>query len=359
MSYKDLIVTLDPGHGGKDIWNRGANGYIEAHAMLKLALILQKILQKMGYTQVFLTRDGDYDVGVRERGEIAAGWGTFLFLSLHSNATGVPGANRSGVEVYESVDLQDELLAGVMSDAIADAMGIPSLGNKSWESTMYPGEDYLGVIDAAQDGGVEHILLIESGYHDNPSDEIKLLTPGMMEKIAEAMANVIDYFMSGKLSELEGKRVMADRELLIGCIGEDVRLFQKDLIRLGYDLGPWGLDNDGADGSFGTLTDTAVRHFQKSTGLLEDGKVGPKTKTKIADMVARLGNLFVAPVTTAFTSPIAAPVATTDDFKTLYESEKARANKYESELYSCQKKYDSLVLNITKLQQDYQGGIYK
>ena len=44
------------------------------------------------------------------------------------------------------------------------------------------------------------------------------------------------------------------------------RNLQKDLIKLGYDLGP-----DGADGYYGSYTKAAVRAFQRNNGLSVDG----------------------------------------------------------------------------------------
>lgn len=48
--------------------------------------------------------------------------------------------------------------------------------------------------------------------------------------------------------------------------GRDVEFLQKQLIYLGYDLGP-----DGADGWFGTQTETALKCFQKDSRLPATG----------------------------------------------------------------------------------------
>jgi peptidoglycan hydrolase-like protein with peptidoglycan-binding domain len=45
---------------------------------------------------------------------------------------------------------------------------------------------------------------------------------------------------------------------------------QAVLVELGYSTG-------GVDGKFGSATEQAVRNFQKSSGLTEDGVVGPAT----------------------------------------------------------------------------------
>lgn len=57
-----------------------------------------------------------------------------------------------------------------------------------------------------------------------------------------------------------------------GSTGSYVVMLQQDLIALGYDLSPYG-----ADGKFGAKTETAVKAFQKASGLVADGIVGPMT----------------------------------------------------------------------------------
>jgi N-acetylmuramoyl-L-alanine amidase len=206
-----IKVMLDPGHGGSDRYNKGPTGYVEADGVLDISLRLKKKLLATGAFDVKLTREVDATVGVRERGEMAAKWGAKLFISEHTNA--LNGKTR-GTEVYESVDLPDEEFAAEMSKAIATTLGIPNRGGRSRESTNYPGEDYYGVIDAAQDGGVPHILLIETAFHDNPLDEALLKDPNKRDLIAEVQAKVICkkfgvvYPVVDKQKELE--KIMAE-----------------------------------------------------------------------------------------------------------------------------------------------------
>jgi peptidoglycan hydrolase-like protein with peptidoglycan-binding domain len=64
------------------------------------------------------------------------------------------------------------------------------------------------------------------------------------------------------------------RSLQKGMQGSDVRTLQSRLKALGYDPGP-------VDGVFGDLTLSAVLKYQKNTGLLQDGIVGPATRKKL------------------------------------------------------------------------------
>ena len=57
-----------------------------------------------------------------------------------------------------------------------------------------------------------------------------------------------------------------------GSKGEFVTLLQTMLINRGYQLPKYG-----ADGDFGSETESAVKQFQRDWGLTEDGVAGPKT----------------------------------------------------------------------------------
>lgn len=69
---------------------------------------------------------------------------------------------------------------------------------------------------------------------------------------------------------------MEMRNLKKGCSGEDVRALQLLLAGNGYDLG-----TAGADGIFGTKTDTAVRAYQTAKKLTSDGIAGKNTMSAL------------------------------------------------------------------------------
>lgn len=64
--------------------------------------------------------------------------------------------------------------------------------------------------------------------------------------------------------------------LEIGDSGSDVKTMQTMLIKVGYSCGKFG-----ADGDFGSDTDSALRKFQKDKGLTVDGQYGTNSKAKL------------------------------------------------------------------------------
>lgn len=77
--------------------------------------------------------------------------------------------------------------------------------------------------------------------------------------------------------------IHSERILKLGCKGDDVMQLQKDLIRMGYDVGP-----DGADGDYGDNTKKAVMKFQEQHHLDPvDGEVGDDTRKVLKEILRR------------------------------------------------------------------------
>ncbi len=67
-----------------------------------------------------------------------------------------------------------------------------------------------------------------------------------------------------------------------GDTGNQVKLLQRDLAKLGYAVGP-------ADGSYGPGTKSAVTRFQTDHGLTADGIAGSKTLAALKQALAKTG----------------------------------------------------------------------
>ena len=73
--------------------------------------------------------------------------------------------------------------------------------------------------------------------------------------------------------------------MVSGSTGQKVKELQQDLTKLGYDVGP-----NGIDGIFGPDTRTAVDEFQADHGLKVYGNVGPETWASICSSLASFNN---------------------------------------------------------------------
>ena len=92
------IVVLDPGHGGKDPGAIGVYGKTyEKNITLAMGKELKSILEKRGYT-VYLTRNTDVFIPLRQRVRIAQKYKADLFMSIHADSA--LNRNAKGLSVY-------------------------------------------------------------------------------------------------------------------------------------------------------------------------------------------------------------------------------------------------------------------
>ena len=76
---------------------------------------------------------------------------------------------------------------------------------------------------------------------------------------------------------------LGDRVIRYGCEGQDVKLMQEMLLKLDYSLGSYGCDGD-----FGDNTDLALRAFQRSVKLQDNGECDSVTLAALQKAVAVL-----------------------------------------------------------------------
>lgn len=107
---------------------------------------------------------------------------------------------------------------------------------------------------------------------------------------------------SGSSSGGTGTRLFVEK----GDTGDDVKVLQQNLITLGYSCG-----SAGADGDFGSGTDSAVRKFQKENGLSVDGQAGTNTMNKIEELLDKKYADWVGSCTTDGTIVYEKPYGTT------------------------------------------------
>lgn len=95
---KKKIVVLDPGHGGDDHGAVGPSGLKEKDVTLDLSRRLKRILEERYNLKVYLTRNGDKSMKLRQRTRVANRKSADLFVSIHVNAS--KRRKAGGLETY-------------------------------------------------------------------------------------------------------------------------------------------------------------------------------------------------------------------------------------------------------------------
>lgn len=225
------IVVLDPGHGGKDPGAIGAYGKTyEKNITLAMGKELKQILQKKGYI-VYLTRDNDIFIPLRQRIKIAQKYRADLFMSLHADSA----QNRSatGLSVYTLSDTASDKEAAALAEREnkADIIGGIDLGgntkevndilislsqtdtrNKSSKYATYLVQEMTKSVKVLKNthrfAGFAVLkapdvpaVLLEMGYLSNRTEEANLKTPSYRKKLGEAAARAIDrYFKDPEIA---------------------------------------------------------------------------------------------------------------------------------------------------------------
>ena len=83
---RDVLIVIDPGHGGEDPGALGHQGVKEKDVVFSVSRYLQHKINGQPGFKAILTRTDDYYVGLAERVEIAREKDADLLLSIHANA---------------------------------------------------------------------------------------------------------------------------------------------------------------------------------------------------------------------------------------------------------------------------------
>lgn len=198
-------VVIDPGHGPSN-GNKGPTMYYEHAGMYKLSCYLRDELTARGVT-VIMTRTDKSDPALDVRGAMAKG--ADLFISQHSNA-----ANKTarGCEVFYSIkNPASKAVAAAISAASAKLMGNNDRGAKM-QTTVSNGAtvDYFGVIRNAAAVGCKFAFLVESGFHDNVTDEAWLLKDANLKALAKVQADIICNAIGVKLVTKTPEEITVD-----------------------------------------------------------------------------------------------------------------------------------------------------
>lgn len=220
------IIVLDPGHGGKDPGAIGATyKTYEKTVTLSMGKELKQILQNKGYV-VYLTRENDIFIPLRQRTKIAQQRKADLFMSIHADSA----RNRSatGLSIYTLSDTASDQEAAALAEREnkADIIGGIDLGgntkevndilislsqtdtrNKSSKYATYLVQEMAKSVKLVKNthrfAGFAVLkapdvpaALLEMGYLSNRTEEANLRTPAYRRKLADAVARAIDKYFT-------------------------------------------------------------------------------------------------------------------------------------------------------------------
>ncbi|WP_338521420.1 N-acetylmuramoyl-L-alanine amidase [Candidatus Legionella polyplacis] len=84
--YRNLVIILDPGHGGKDPGASGLDSSKEKDITLIIAKYLKELIDNQVGMHAFLTRKKDSYISLRDRLLIAKRYNADLLISIHVNS---------------------------------------------------------------------------------------------------------------------------------------------------------------------------------------------------------------------------------------------------------------------------------
>jgi N-acetylmuramoyl-L-alanine amidase len=100
-----MIIVLDPGHGGKDPGALGRKGTREKDIVLKISGHLRDLLAKETKAKVFMTRESDVFIELKDRATFANRHKADLFVSIHINSHSKKSIK--GLELYHFGEASD------------------------------------------------------------------------------------------------------------------------------------------------------------------------------------------------------------------------------------------------------------
>ncbi len=170
-----IVIVLDPGHGGRDPGAIGIGGLSEIDIVNPMSHRVRDLLEEQG-VRVIMTREDNRTMDLQPRVELANRVNANLFVSLHANAISMSRPDVNGIETYYFQT--GEQLARTLHSSLLDATGGPDRGVRT--ARFY-------VLRHTQMPAV----LLELGFVTGSQDARRLADPEYREVLSQAIARGI------------------------------------------------------------------------------------------------------------------------------------------------------------------------
>lgn len=223
---RDILVMIDPGHGGEDSGARGKRTY-EKTVVLQISKRLKSLIDAEPGMKAELTRTGDYYIKLRKRSTLARQNRADMFISIHADAfkdsrargasvyaLSLRGATSETAKILANKENLSDLAGGVSladkDDLLAEVLLDLSMSSTVNESISFGREVLaeLKKIGRVHSKRVEQAgfvvlkspdvpsILVETAYITNPSEEKLLRSKGHQEKIAKAILTGVKRYIT-------------------------------------------------------------------------------------------------------------------------------------------------------------------
>lgn len=222
---RDVVIAIDPGHGGEDPGALGPGKLREKDVVLAIARKLQQHINRARGFSAKLVRSGDYYVPLRKRVNRGREWRADLFVSIHADAFKDKKARGAGVYALSSrgatsetarflaqrenesdliggagslsLDGKDETLVGVLLDLSMTASMNASLeiGNRVLTGLGQFVHLHKKRVEQANFAQLRSpdvpSILVETGFITNPEEARRLRNPQFQQRMAQRIGDSI------------------------------------------------------------------------------------------------------------------------------------------------------------------------
>ncbi len=220
VGTRDIVIAIDPGHGGKDPGARGRGGLREKDAVLQVSKRLAKIVNEEPGMRAVLTRNDDRFLKLRARMQRAETAGADLFISIHADSfsdrrvrgatvyvLSEKGATDEAADLVAKRENASDLIGGVdiadKDDVLASVL-VDLSQNASLDASLQVGDLFIAEMSrigkmrkpVVQKAGFRVLkapdipsILVETAFISNAHDESNLKSVQYQQRLAQAMHN--------------------------------------------------------------------------------------------------------------------------------------------------------------------------
>lgn len=218
---RDVVVCIDPGHGGIDPGAIGHHGTFEKDVVLDIGHRLRRMVEAQTGMRTVMTRDRDHYVSLEDRVYFAQQHHADLFVAIHADASPYTEPHGSSVYVFTPHGATSES-ARVLAESqnrLDRNVGIDKSGDSLLSETLFDLESNAVLGDSLVFGrhvmnNITHVdryrytgvqraafvvlasptfpsALVETAFISNPEQERLLREPSFRERMAGSLLSGI------------------------------------------------------------------------------------------------------------------------------------------------------------------------